>query len=83
VIKNVICGSESDLNRLMITVKRKLSVIFVLIRDTTRFSVHCITVTAAEMMMLSNTLRHLNFNIISLLSAMLKQSSILNSIYHC
>jgi len=83
VIKNVIYSSESDLNKLIIIVKREFSVTLMSMKSATELSVHCITVTAAEMTMLNDVLRHLNFNIISLLSVMLKQSLTLNSVYHC
>jgi len=71
-VKNVIYDSESNLNKLITTVKRRFSVTLMLMRDTTRLSVHCIIMIAAEMTMLSDTFRHLNFNIADLLSVMSK-----------
>jgi len=66
----------------MITVRRKLSVTLMLIRSATKLSVHCITVTAVKMTMLSDAFRCLNFNVADLLSVMSKQFLTFNSVYY-
>jgi len=67
----------------MIIVRRKLSVTLMLIRSATKLSMHCITVTAVKITMLSNALKCLNFNVADLLSVMSKQFLTFNSVCHC
>lgn len=81
-VKNVIYDFESNLNKLIITVKKELSVTLMLMRSIMKLNVHCITMTVTEVTMLSDVLKYLNFNIVNLLSTMLKQFLILNSVYY-
>ena len=82
-VKNITCSFKNNLNKLIITVKRELSVTLMSMKSAIRLNVYCITVTVAEIMTLNDVLKYLNFNITDLLSTMSKQFLTLNSVYYC